>query len=125
MRLGRGTIAPRRIGAARCKMRALPASTVHAFKVRRTPGRATILALLNDHRDVLLARFGARHLALLGSAARDEMRPESDVDGLVDFEGAATYDGYFDLKDSLEVLLRRPVDLVTEKAKLEKCEASR
>ena len=26
--------------------------------------RATIRALLNEHRDVLLTRFGARHLAM-------------------------------------------------------------
>ena len=77
--------------------------------------RATILALLNEHRDVLLTRFGARHLALFGSAARDEMRAESDIDILVDFDGPASYDGFFDLKDYLELLLRRPVDLVTDK----------
>jgi hypothetical protein len=33
---------------------------------------------------------------------------------LVEFEGAATYRGYFDLKDYLELLLGRSVDLVTE-----------
>ena len=76
--------------------------------------RAIILALLHEHRDVLFTRFGARHLALFGSAARDEMRAESDVDILVDFGGPASYDGYFDLKDYLEQLLRRPVDLVTD-----------
>ncbi len=42
------------------------------------------------------------------------MRPESDVDVLVAFDGAATYDRYFDLKDYLETLFNRPVDLVTE-----------
>jgi predicted nucleotidyltransferase len=77
--------------------------------------RASILALLQEHRDVLATRFGARHLALFGSAARDEMRPESDVDVLVDFDGPTTFDGYFDLKDYLEELLCRPVDLVTSK----------
>ena len=34
---------------------------------------------------------------------------------LVEFERAATYDGYFDLKEFLEQLLGRRVDLVTEK----------
>ena len=55
------------------------------------------------------------YLALFGSAARDEMRPDSDVDVLVDFDGPATFDGYFELKDYLEGLLCRPVDLVTDK----------
>ncbi|MBE2242192.1 MAG: nucleotidyltransferase family protein [Burkholderiaceae bacterium] len=77
--------------------------------------RASILALLQEHRDVISKRFGAKHLALFGSAARDEMRSDSDVDVLVDFDGPATFDGYFDLKDYLEGLLCRPVDLVTRK----------
>ena len=50
-----------------------------------------------------------------GSAARDELRDESDIDVLVEFERAATFDGYFDLKEFLEQLLGRRVDLVTEK----------
>lgn len=54
-------------------------------------------------------------LALFGSAARDELRPDSDVDVLVAFEGPATFDGYFGLKEYLEGVLGRPVGLVTEK----------
>ena len=77
--------------------------------------RATILNLLNQHHHDLLGRFGARRLALFGSAARDELRADSDIDVLVEFEGPATFDGYFDLKAYLERLLGRPVDLVTEK----------
>ena len=77
--------------------------------------RATIVDLLNQHRDEFLKRFGARHLALFGSAARDELRVDSDIDVLVEFNGPATFDGYFDLKTYLEQLLGRPVDLVTEK----------
>ncbi len=77
--------------------------------------RASVLALLSDRRDVFLDRFGARQLALFGSAARDQLRPDSDVDILVEFDGPATFDGYFKLKDYLEQLLGRPVDLVTNK----------
>ena len=77
--------------------------------------RTMILDLLNQHRDEFLQRFGAKHLALFGSAARDELREDSDIDVLVEFDGPATFDGYFDLKTHLEQLLGRPVDLVTEK----------
>lgn len=77
--------------------------------------RATILALLQQHREVIAARFGAPHLALFGSAARDEMRDDSDIDVLVDFHGPASFDRYFDLKDYLEQVLDRSVDLVTRK----------
>lgn len=77
--------------------------------------RATVLKLLRDHCDEVRERFGAKHLALFGSAARDELRDDSDIDVLVEFEGPATFDGYFDLKDHLEHVLGRSVDLVTEK----------
>ncbi len=77
--------------------------------------RRIILDLLNQHRDRLKYEFGARHLALFGSAARDELRDDSDIDVLVEFDGSPTYKGYFDLKVELERLLSRPIDLVTEK----------
>lgn len=77
--------------------------------------RASVLALLHQSRDALSERYGARHLALFGSVARDEMRPDSDVDVLVEFDGPTTYEAYFGLKDFLEKLFNRPVDLVTSK----------
>ena len=76
--------------------------------------RAMILDLLNQHSDELLKRFGARHFALFGSAARDELRVDSDIDVLVEFDGPATFDGYVGLKDYLEDLLGAKVDLATE-----------
>ena len=80
-----------------------------------TINRDDILLLLGRHRAVLAQRFGAQQLALFGSAARDELRDDSDVDVLVEFIGPASYDAYFGLKDSLEMLLGRRVDLVTRK----------
>ena len=77
--------------------------------------KAAILEKLTRHRGEILDRFGAKHLSLFGSAARDELRDDSDIDVLVEFERAAAYDGYFDLKEFLEQLLGRRVDLVTEK----------
>jgi uncharacterized protein len=63
-----------------------------------------------------LRRRGVKSLALFGSFARDESRPESDVDVLVDFEGPATFDAYMDVKELLERVLERRVDLVTRAA---------
>ena len=77
--------------------------------------RDTVLQLLREQRGLLAMRFGARHLSLFGSAARDELRPDSDIDLLVEFDGPASFDRYFNLKDHLEQLLGRPVDLVTDK----------
>ncbi len=77
--------------------------------------RNAVLEVLRERREELHSRFAAKHIALFGSAARDELRADSDIDILVEFEGPATFDGYFELKDYLERVLGRPVDLVTEK----------
>ncbi|KNZ31751.1 MAG: DNA polymerase subunit beta [Methylibium sp. NZG] len=77
--------------------------------------RAQVLALLHQHRESLQRDFAVESLAIFGSAARDDLRPESDVDILVDFSGPATFDRYFGLKDRLKATLGRPVDLVTSK----------
>jgi len=75
-----------------------------------------ILETLRAHRDELRKRFGVKSLAVFGSVARGEARPDSDVDILVEFEGRATFDRYMGLKFFLEDLLGRRVDLVTRKA---------
>jgi uncharacterized protein len=77
--------------------------------------RSDVLTILREHHDALAMQFGVRQLALFGSGARDQLRPDSDVDLLVDFIGPASYSAYFGLKDQLESLLGRTVDLVTEK----------
>ena len=74
--------------------------------------RDEALALLREHKDEIFSRYHVKRLALFGSTARDEAREESDVDVLVDFDGPATFDGYFDLQFFLEELFRRKVDLV-------------
>jgi len=78
--------------------------------------RSRILSLLHLHREEIRNRFGVKRLALFGSAARDGMRPNSDVDILVEFSGPATFDGYMDLKFFLEKVLENSMDLVTVKA---------
>ena len=75
-----------------------------------------ILSLLASRREDILVRFGVKKLGVFGSAARDDMRSDSDVDILVEFQGAATFDRYMDLKAYLEALLGTAVDLVTEDA---------
>ncbi len=62
-----------------------------------------------------LAEFGVKSLAVFGSVARHEARPDSDVDILVEFNGAATFDRYMGLKNFLEDAFHCPVDLVTRK----------
>jgi hypothetical protein len=55
-----------------------------------------------------------RRLALFGSILRDDFRPESDVDVLVEFEpGARTGFAFFGMQDELSEILARKVDLNT------------
>ncbi len=55
-----------------------------------------------------------RRLALFGSVLREDFRPDSDVDVLVEFEPAA-HPSLFDLarmQNELETLIGRKIDLV-------------
>jgi len=64
--------------------------------------------------------FGVKRLDLFGSAATGNFDPQqSDFDFMVDLgerSSAAYVDAYFGLQESLEKLLGRPVDLVTEQS---------
>ncbi|MBM3261929.1 MAG: nucleotidyltransferase domain-containing protein [candidate division Zixibacteria bacterium] len=54
---------------------------------------------------------------MVGSAARDDLKPESDIDVLVTFAGAGQlFDRYFSLKEGLEALFLRPVDVIMDEA---------
>ncbi len=68
----------------------------------------------------LCRRYRVRRLELFGSAAGESFDPQrSDADFLVEFEPLADgehADTYFGLRESLESLLSRPVDLVMTKA---------
>ncbi len=74
-----------------------------------------LLELLRQHK-AEISRFGVRSLAVFGSVARGEERPDSDIDFVVDFVEPATFDRYMNLKFFLEDLLKRRVDLVTQQA---------
>ena len=73
-----------------------------------------IIARLKD--DSTLKALGVKSLKLFGSAARNTAQLGSDVDFLVRFSGAPTFDRFMDLKFHLEEVLGAKVDLVTEDA---------
>jgi len=64
----------------------------------------------------LCRRYQVRELSLFGSAARGEMRPDSDIDLLVEFLPGAEVDlvDYAGLMLDLSKLLGRKVDLVSK-----------
>ena len=86
------------------------------------------MALAERHSDLVLnretlaricAHYGVRRLEVFGSAAKGELREGSDVDLLVQFarrDDMGPADQYFGLKEALEELFGRPVDLLTEGA---------
>ncbi len=68
-----------------------------------------------------LAEFCRRNyinrLALFGSAIRDDFRPDSDIDVLVEFEpGHVPGLAFFGMQDELSALFGRIVDLHTPKS---------
>jgi predicted nucleotidyltransferase len=78
--------------------------------------RQRVLQKLAEAKPLLAERFGVTRLALFGSTARDEARPNSDVDVVVGFDGPATSERYFGVQFYLEDELECRIDLVTEKA---------
>lgn len=63
-------------------------------------------------------RNRVKRLSLFGSATRNDFRPDSDVDLLVEFDENArvTLFDMVDLQDELKELLGRPVDLIERRA---------
>ena len=61
-------------------------------------------------------RYGVKELSLFGSAARGEMKPESDIDLMVEFQPGERVGmiRYETLVGELERLAGRKVDLVTK-----------
>lgn len=77
---------------------------------RRMQSPDEIMAVLDENKTTIKS-FGVRSLSLFGSAARNNTSETSDLDFLVEFE-KSRFDSYMDLKEFLEGLFGRPVDLV-------------
>jgi len=64
-----------------------------------------------------LKNLGVKRIGLFGSASRDEMTDNSDIDFIVEFyEGGKSFDNFMDLSYLLEDILDNQVDLVTPEA---------
>ena len=70
-----------------------------------------IKRIIRDHKEVL-EKNKVKSIALFGSFVRNEQKPESDVDLLVEFR-ENSYDDFIGLVFSLEDLLKREVTVVT------------
>jgi predicted nucleotidyltransferase len=81
--------------------------------------RSEILKSNFKHIEILCERHGVVRLDVFGSILRDDFCTESDIDFLVLFkrdEQTNAFNQYFDLKEALEALLHRNVDLVCANA---------
>lgn len=78
--------------------------------------RATALRRLKRAQPELASNFGVASLYLFGSTARDEARPESDVDLLVEFVQPVGLFQFIALKQHLEAVLGCKVDLGTPRS---------
>jgi len=74
--------------------------------------RAEAIELFAAHRDDL-RRLGISSLLVFGSVARDEARPDSDLDLIAEFARPVGYLGLARVQRELERLLRCRVDLAT------------
>ena len=75
--------------------------------------------IVRDRREEILriaASHGARNVRIFGSMARGEARPDSDLDVLVSLEAGRSVLDLVAIKQDLEDLLGRAVDVVTEAA---------
>jgi predicted nucleotidyltransferase len=77
--------------------------------------RQEILTILGEHKPELTRRFRVQGLALFGSYARGDQRPESDVDILVDVDPSIGLQ-FVSLAKTIEDTLGLPVDLVSRRA---------
>ncbi len=71
--------------------------------------KTSIVSLAKSH--------GVSSISVFGSVLTNRFKPTSDIDVLVKFEGVDLYnyfDNYIDLKEKLETILKRDVDLVEE-----------
>jgi predicted nucleotidyltransferase len=86
--------------------------------VPRTVTKPPDLQALSDKILPILQPYNVKRVAIFGSVARDEDRPDSDIDILVSLRppGERPVIGlkWFGLADQLSRILNRPVDLVTE-----------
>ena len=75
--------------------------------------RDEVTHLLHRHVSELREKYGVQSLSLFGSVARDEARPDSDVDLLVEFNRPVGLFGLIALQNYLEKLFDCKVDLGT------------
>jgi predicted nucleotidyltransferase len=77
--------------------------------------REHVEKILKDQKDFLIQKYFVSKIGLFGSYAREEQTETSDIDILVEFTRPVGFE-FIELKDYLESLFNKSVDLVTANA---------
>lgn|SRR6056297_537604 len=75
-----------------------------------------LIKIIEDHKDIIKEKFSVESMSIFGSISQGTEKSDSDIDILIKFKTTPGLFGFIDLKQYLEVIVGRPVDLVTENA---------
>jgi len=73
-----------------------------------------ILNFLTTHKQEMQENYALKKIGLFGSYAKGLEKASSDIDIIVDMP--SSFDAFFDLKDFLELHLKKDIDLGLEKS---------
>lgn len=82
-------------------------------------GKKEIIEILADYRKKYADRYGILEIGVFGSAARDEIGEESDIDVVVRISKPDLF-MLVGIRNELEKRLQRPVDIVTYRENMNK-----
>ncbi len=83
--------------------------------INKMSGLEDIEKILKNHKEILREKYFVKKIGVFGSYSRGEETPESDVDILVELFEPLGWE-FFDLKEYLEEILSKKVDLGTVNA---------
>lgn len=76
--------------------------------------REDVEHILKEQKNFLIQKYYVEKIGVFGSYAREEQKVTSDIDILVEFNRPVGFE-FIELKDYLESIFNKPVDLVTVK----------
>jgi len=81
--------------------------------MNRVRTKEELISILKNNLDEL-RKFGVLRIGIFGSAVRDELKEDSDIDLFIEFErGKLSFENFGQLIEFLEKLLGREVDILT------------
>ena len=79
--------------------------------------RSEALAILRRHKPLFAEQYGVTALGVFGSVARDEATPDSDLDIVIRMKEPRLF-YMVHIKDTLEAVFQRPVDIIQYREKM-------